>query len=114
MHILDLTFSDGRQCRAIVMEPETDEKDQAGIRSIFHEGYLTGIERRIPPCPEKLPWKRNHGSGEPVWRLHRFELRRRTSGPGNDWHLTWPGGELFSSSKDEVSAAVRNNWVSGS
>lgn len=109
MHILDLKFSDGRACRCIVMEPETDKSDQAGIRSIFHEGYLAGIERRIPPCPEKLSWKRDHAAGDPVWRLHRFTLRK----DGAEWLVEWPGGSARGG-KDEVSSAVRENWASGS
>lgn len=106
MHILDLTFSDGRACRCIVMEPTTDEEDQNGIRSIFHDGYLTGIERRIPECPEKLPWRRV-SPGQ--WTLHRFTLSKHAYG----WLVEWPGGSV-SGGKDEVSAAVRKNWVYGS
>jgi hypothetical protein len=108
MHILDLTFSDGRACRCIVMEPTNDAEDQAGIRSIFKAGYLSSIERRIPPCPEKLPWEKDRGHGDPVWRLHRFTLRKDAGA----WLVEWPGGSARGN-KDEVSAALRNNWAAG-
>lgn len=108
MQILDLTFSDGRACRCIVMEPTTDAEDQAGIRSIFCEGYLVSIERQIPQCPEKLPWRRDRSSPEPLWRLARFELRK----DGDQWRLGWPFGSI-TGSRDEVSAGVRDNWRDG-
>lgn len=104
MHILDLTFTDGKRCRCIVMEPETEEEDAAGIRSIF-QGRVASIERRVPECPEKLPWRRD---GK-VWRIGRFELTRIGEGR---FRVTWPGGST-EGGKDEISQAVRENWRLG-
>jgi len=105
MHNYNLTFTDGKRSRCIVMEPKTEAEDSAGIASIFC-GRLAGIERIIPDCPEKLPWKRDPSSG--CWRLHRFTLRK----DGAQWVVEWPGGSA-AGGKDEVSAAVRENWNEG-
>ena len=101
MRVLDLTFTNGKACRCIVMEPGDPSEDEAGIREIF-QGRLESITARLPPCPAKLPWQR---AGD-VWRLHSFGLRR----DGDQWSLTWPGGS-FTGASDEVSQTVRNNWV---
>lgn len=103
MQILDLTFTNGQRCRCIVMDPQSNAEDEAGIRSIFC-GRLEAVERRIPECPEKLPWKRD-GS---VFRLARFTLEKS----GDQWRLTWPDGEVVGD-REVVSAAVRENWEFG-
>lgn len=110
MHTYQLKFADGRACRCIIMEPESDPSvDIGGVHAIFREDYLVSMERVIAPPPAKLPWRRD---GD-VWRIGSFELRKNSSGLGNDWLLAWPGGELRSSSKDEIAAAVRENWLKG-
>lgn len=105
MHIHDLTFTDGKRCRCVVMEPEGELIDQAGIRSIFLDGYVASVERIIKPPPDKLPWRRD---GQ-VWRIGQFELTRLDAGI---FRVTWPGGSA-EGGKDEVSAAVRENWRLG-
>lgn len=106
MNIYDLTFTDGKRCRCLVMEPAADEQeDLDGVRTMFHAGYLQSMERIIAPPPDKLPWRRD---GD-CWRIGRFELRRTGDGL---FSVTWPGGEA-SGGKDEVSAAVRGNWRYG-
>ena len=107
MKVFDLTFADGKRCRSIVMEPSEDEAiDRAGIASIFHDGYVAGISRIVAPPPEKLPWKRTHPGR---WELGQFALMKKADGT---FHCFWPGGEV-TGGKDEISAAVRQNWDKG-
>lgn len=87
------------------METTTEAEDEAGIRSIFHCGDQMLIERIIPPCPEKLPWRRDGN----LWRIGRFELTRVMDGM---FRLTWPRGSI-DGGKDVISAAVRNHWGEG-
>lgn len=109
MHTYQLKFADGRACRCIVMEPESDPSvDISGVHSIFQSGYLVSMERVIAPPPAKLPWRRDGDA----WRIGSFELRKEAGGLGG-WLLTWPGGELRSSNRDEIAAAVRENWLKG-
>ncbi len=106
MHAYDLTFSDGKTCRCIALEPDDDPGvDVAGIRSVFRDGYLVSIDRVIAPPPIKLPWKR---AANDRWELNRFVLRK----DGALWRLSWPGGGVYGD-KDHVSAAVRENWTKG-
>ena len=91
MHTYQLTFADGKTCRCIIMEPEEDPAvDVLGVHSIFAPGYLVTMDRVIAPPPERLPWKRD----------------------GAVWRLSWPGGGVYGT-KEQVSAAVRENWTSG-
>lgn len=104
MHILDLSFADGKRCRCIVMEPTTAEEDAAAVRSMFHAGYLVAVERVMPRPPAKLPWRRDGSGG---WVLHGFRLDKLEAGR---FRVVWPGGEV-EGGKDEVSEAVRANWA---
>lgn len=107
MKVFDLDFSDGKRCRCISMEPDPDEQvERANVESIFHPGYVTGMHRIVAPPPEKLPWKRQHAT---LWTLGRFALSKL---PGGTFHCFWPGGEA-TGGKQEISAAVRENWESG-
>lgn len=93
------------------MEPDPDEQvERANVESIFHPGYVTGMRRIIAPPPEKLPWKRESGD---TWSLNGFQLKRSGIGSEKEFVLTWPGGILASKCKNEISAAVRENWESG-
>lgn len=105
MHIYDLTLSTGKRCRCLVMDPQGEDIDQDGIRSIFREGQVASLERIVMPPPERLPWRRD---GK-VWRIGRFELRKLE---GGEFVVTWPGGEVRGG-KDQVSAAVREHWREG-
>lgn len=106
MRIYDLTFADNKRCRCIAMDAsETEEQDINSIRQGFHPGYVSGVDRIVPPIPDVLPWKRD---GQ-VWRLHQFELSRLSAG---QFELSWPGGSMRGS-KDEVRQAVVDNWRSG-
>lgn len=106
MHIYQLTFADGKQCRSIVMEPAEDPaEDVEGVRSIFRPDYLISMDRIIAPPPAKLPWKRD---GD-CWRIGRFKLVRLAAGL---FRVEWPGGSA-EGGKDKVSSAVRENWEKG-
>lgn len=107
MNFYDLTFTDGKTGRCIVMEPDEDQAvDIAGVYSIFRDGYLATMTRVIAPPPTKLPWKR---VANDRWELHRFVLTRVSAG---HFYLTWPNGST-EGDKDHVSAAVRENWAKG-
>lgn len=110
MKIYDLTFSDGKQCRHIVPQPQDTEQDELRITQAIFCGRLASMVRIIAPPPEKLPWKR---TAEDRWELNLFELRRAGVGSEKEFVLTWPGGVLASKSKDDISAAVRLNWEKG-
>lgn len=106
MNFYDLTFSDGKTGRCIVMEPDADPAvDVAGVHSIFHDGYLASMTRVIGDPPARLPWKRD---GQ-AWRLGSFELIKLD---GGRFRVTWPNGSE-EGGKDEISAAVRENWSKG-
>lgn len=106
LKVFDLQFSDGKRCRCISMDPDPDEAvERSNVESIFHQGYVTGMQRIVAPPPEKLPWKRE---GD-VWRLHRFELRKFESG---SFRCEWPGGSI-EGGKDAISSAVREHWSEG-
>lgn len=106
MNFYDLTFTDGKTGRCIVMVPDADPAvDVAGVHSIFRDGYLTSMTRVIGEPPAKLPWKRD-GAG---WRIGSFRLGRLDAGR---FRVTWPGGSA-EGGKEEISQAVRRNWAKG-
>jgi len=107
MHIYDLSFADGKSCRCIVMEPCADtSEDIKGATNIFKPGYLQSMDRVMAPAPTKIPWKKQAAS---LWTCQGFALSRLESG---QFHCFWPGGEI-TGGKDEISAAVRENWQKG-
>lgn len=107
MHVLDLQFSDGKSCRVIDPNPGDDPAESLrGFQAIFKPGYLVDITRIIAPPPERLPWIRQSNT---VWTCALFVLERLEAGV---LRCTWPGGEVVGD-RDEVSAAVRINWLAG-
>ena len=107
MHVYDLTFVDGKQCRHIVPQPQETEEEELRITQAIFCGRLKSMVRIIAPPPERLPWARDGGK----WRIGNFELMKNTA--NDEFILSWPGGALVSKSKDEISAAVRTNWSLG-
>lgn len=105
MHIYDLTFTDGKTCRCIIPEPESEAQELASMQAMFGGDRLKSMTRIVAPPPEKLPWKR---SGD-KWVLHRFELRKLESGY---FRCEWPGGSIEGGG-EEISAGVRANWADG-
>lgn len=106
MNFYDLTFTDGKTGRCIVMEPDADPAvDVAGVHSIFRDGYLASMALVIGEPPDRLPWKRD-GS---AWRIGSFVLAKLAP---DLFRVTWPGGEA-TGGKEEISAAVRENWTNG-
>lgn len=99
MKFYDLEFTDGKRCRMI--DPEGDGLEPTN----FHPGYMRSMTRVIGTPPAKLPWKRDGA----VWRIGSFELIRIE---GGRFRVTWPSGSA-EGGKDEISAAVRENWMSG-
>lgn len=110
MKIYDLHFTDGKQCRHIVPNPQDTEEEELRITQAIFCGRLASMVRIITPPPEKLPWKR---VANDRWELNLFELKRAGIGSEKEFVLTWPGGILSSKDKDEISAAVRANWHLG-
>lgn len=107
MHIYDLSFADGKSCRCIVMQPCEDSADDVrGVTGIFRPDYLQAMTRVIAPAPAKIPWKKQSPS---LWTCGLFALSKLDA---DRFHCFWPGGEI-TGGKDEVSAAVRNNWSKG-
>lgn len=107
MNFYDLTFSDGKTGRCIVMNlTQIQPVDVAGVHSIFHDGYLASMTRVIGDPPARLPWKRQTAT---LWTLGRFALSKL---PDGKFHCFWPGGEV-TGGKDEISEAVRENWADG-
>lgn len=104
MNIYDLKFSDGTSCRMLDPEAQSLEAIIAAQEGQFG-GRLTGVHRIIPPIPDKLPWKR---CGENEWRLANFTLIR----DGDGFQVSWPSGSARGG-RDEISAAVRDNWSLG-
>lgn len=107
MKIYDLIFTDGKQCRHIVPQPQDTEEEELRITQAIFCGRLASMVRIIAPPPEKLPWKR---SGK-AWKLHNFDLMKNTE--NGEFILSWPGGALVSKDKDAISAAARSNWHLG-
>ena len=99
MKFYDLTFTDGKRCRMI--DPDGDGL----LPTNFQPGYLVAMDRIITPPPDKLPWRKD---GD-VWRLGSFELVKLEPGK---FRVSWPGGSA-EGGKEEVSAAVRENWADG-
>lgn len=107
MNFYDLVFADGKTGRCIIMEPDEDPAvDVTGVHSIFSDGYLVTMDRVIAPPPARLPWKRRT---ETLWTLGLFALSRL---PDGQFHCFWPGGQV-TGGKEEISAAVRENWANG-
>lgn len=106
MKIYDLQFTDGKQCRHIVPQPQDTEEEELRITQAIFCGRLASMVRIIAPPPEKLPWKRKHAT---LWTLGLFALSRM---PDGSFHCFWPGGEV-TGDKDAISAAVRSNWNLG-
>lgn len=104
MRVYDLTFTNGQSCRCIIPEPQSEDVDLAELKGMFC-GRLESMKRIIAPPPDKLPWVRKGDE----WRLHSFVLKRIDAGA---FKLEWPGGS-FEGGRDEVSAAVRENWEKG-
>lgn len=113
MKVFDLSFSDGKSCRCIVLEESADDAEEARqLISTFHPGYVVDVKRVMPPAPSKLPWRR---SGENCWRLNQFTLSKiidSVSGEQVGWCLKWLDQTLFCNDKESISAAVRANWTS--
>lgn len=110
MKIYDLQFTNGKQCRHIVPQPQDTEEEELRITQAIFCGRLASMTRIIAPPPEKLPWKR---MANDRWELNLFELKRAGIGSEKEFILTWPGGILSSKDKDAISAAVRSNWHLG-
>lgn len=72
----------------------------------FQPGYLVSMTRIIGEPPIKLPWKRQTAT---LWTLGLFALSKL---PDGTFHCFWPGGEV-TGGKEEISAAVRENWQKG-
>lgn len=106
MLIYDLTFTDGKQCRHIVPEPQDTEEEEFRITQAIFCGRLKSMERIITPPPTKLPWQQQKKG---LWTLGLFVLKRLDA---ETFHCFWPGGEV-TGDKDEVSATVRLNWDCG-
>lgn len=107
MHVYDFTFADGKSCRVIDPNPGDDPAESLrGFQAIFKPGYLVDMTRIIAPPPERLPWIRQSNT---VWTCALFVLERLEAGV---LRCTWPGGEVVGD-RDEVSAAVRINWLAG-
>lgn len=100
MNFYDLEFSDGKRCRMI--DPDGDGLEPTN----FQPGHLIGMTRVIGEPPDRLPWKRQTAT---LWTLGRFALSRL---PDGTFHCFWPGGEV-TGGKEEISAAVRENWQEG-
>lgn len=108
MRSYDIVFSDGKKCRCLAPEEGAEEQDRAALADIFcRDGHIVSITRCIPPVPEKLPWRLDRAAK--CWRLGRFVL---TKPDGGKLRLEWPGGQL-EGGKDEVRAAVVENWTVG-
>lgn len=106
MRIYDLTFTDGKQCRHIVPQPQDTEEEELRITQSIFCGRLASMVRIIAPPPEKLPWKR---VANDRWEMHSFVLTRISAG----WfYLLWPDGST-EGDREHVSAAVRLNWANG-
>jgi len=99
MHTYHLIFADGKTCTML------DPDEEGLVPCNFKPGYLVSMTRVIAAAPTKLPWVRD---GQ-VWRIGSFELTRLEAGL---FRVTWTGGSS-EGGKDEVSAAVRENWTSG-
>lgn len=106
MRIYDLTFTDGKQCRHIVPQPQETEEEELRITQAIFCGRLKSMARIVAPPPERLPWKRQT---ETLWTLGLFALSKMADG---SFHCFWPGGEV-TGDKDVVSSAVRENWSFG-
>lgn len=105
MKIYDLTFTDGKQCRHIVPQPQDTEEEELRITQAIFCGRLASMVRIIAPPPERLPW-RFKGSH---WSIGSFVLTRA----GKDlFRCEWPGGSVTASA-EVISAAVRTNWSKG-
>ncbi|MNP07705.1 hypothetical protein D3C76_997430 [compost metagenome] len=109
MRIYDLEFTDGKQCRHIVPQPQATEEEELRITQAIFCGRLKSMIRIIAPPPERLPWKRD-GDG---WRLGDFVLTKRFDEEDQKTRflLKWPGNELGSYDKEAISTAVRQNWA---
>lgn len=107
MKVFDLSFTDGKSCRCIVLEESADDpEEERQLRNNFHPGYVATVARVMPPPPTKIPWKRQHKT---MWTCGLFALSKLDSG---DFHCFWPGGEV-TGDKAAVSKAVRENWNLG-
>lgn len=107
MKIFDLSFSDGKGCRCIVLEEsDSDEEDCRQLRDKFRAGYVTDIRKVVAPPPARLPWIR---ATQDTWTLGLFILTRIGEGLLN---CRWPDGDI-TGDKEEISAVVRLNWESG-
>jgi hypothetical protein len=106
MKIYDLFFTDGRQCRHIVPQPQETEEEELRITQAIFCGRLASMVRIIAPPPEKLPWEQQRKG---LWTLGLFILKRLDA---EAFQCSWPGGEVIGD-KDEISATVRLNWAEG-
>lgn len=66
MRSYDIVFADGKKCRCLAPEDETEEQDRAALADIFcREGYIVSITRCIPPILRKCPggWTARRNAG---------------------------------------------------
>lgn len=103
MNAYDICLTTGKSFRMLDPDADSLAEIMQAQRAKFGDELLS-VSRVIPPIPDKLPWKRCEGG----WQIGRFRL---TKGDG-DFTVSWPGGSV-TGGKDEVSAAVRNNWALG-
>lgn len=107
MRIYDLAFTDGKRCRMIIPEPESEAKELENMRAMFGADRLASMTRIIAPPPDKIPWKRVHAT---LWHCGLFALSKM---PDGQFRVFWPGGDV-TGDKDLISATVRGNWAEGS
>ena len=106
MKIYDLTFTDGKQCRHIVPDPQDTEEEEFRITQSIFCGRLKSMERIVTPPPTKLPWQQQKKG---LWTLGLFVLKRLDA---DNFHCSWPGCEVIGD-KDAISATVRLRWSEG-
>ena len=106
MLIYDLTFTDGKQCRHIVPEPQDTEEEELRITQAIFCGRLASMERIVTPPPTKLPWQQQKKG---LWTLGLFVLRRLGD---DEFECSWPGRQVVGD-KDAISATVRLHYQEG-
>jgi hypothetical protein len=107
LKVFDLQFSDGKRCRCIIPEPESDESELSNLKGMFGSDRLESMSRIVAPPPEKLPWKKV-GSH---WEIGQFKLRKCAPDPDGlqVWCLDYPGVSAYLDAKG-VADTVRREW----